>query len=220
MPVFRYEQKGAAPLMLMKLVRLVSTLRAARVLLDRGFLQAAGTLVRVLDEIHEDVMFMIIGLKNLTGRHREYLGYSYEEEFDEKTALASTQKRGMVPRQKIRACIARFVAGLPGASGDWSGAAEILRTVDKFQSGYVHGASTHLMLLYGGDPPRFRMNGIKGSVANAIQQEEFRIHVHLAMILIATVGTILRGAGEYAELRSLAKWFERPEPGRDDGGQP
>ena len=38
-----------------------------------------------------------------------------------------------------------------------------MRTVDKTYSGFVHGASPHIMDMYYGDPPYFHVRGMRGT---------------------------------------------------------
>ena len=64
----------------------------------------------------------------------------------------------MIPRQKIRA----YLSKIEGTSNP-SSAAEVLRTIDKAYSGFVHGASPHIMDLYLGDPASFHTNGVLGT---------------------------------------------------------
>ena len=108
--VYRYEQCLAKQAIVQKLARLVSTLRSTQLLLDRGFVQEVGTLERVLDEILEDVHFLVVGLESPTKLHAQFLQYFHEEEFDADTARASTQKRRMIPRKRIRAHFGRIIS--------------------------------------------------------------------------------------------------------------
>src|SRR2546425_6291752 len=112
----------------------------------------------MLDEFQEDVTFLSSVISNdITDLHRTYLEAFYEEEFDKPNdAVGSTQKRSMVSRQKVRAYIARIErSGL-----DASRAVEVTRTISKAYSGYVHGASPHIMEMYGGNPPRYHVAGL------------------------------------------------------------
>jgi hypothetical protein len=65
----------------------------------------------------------------------------------------------MVRRAKIRAYLAR----IEGAGLDPSRSAELMRTVEKLYSGFVHGASPHIMEMYYGDPPVFQVRGMLGT---------------------------------------------------------
>lgn len=161
--VFRYVERDIHQALVQKVARVISGLHAARLLLAHGFVQEQAALQRILDEFNEDVMFLAYGVisNDITELHREYLAAFYEEEFDNPdSALESTQKRTMISRQKIRAYLARIRAeGLNPSSG-----VEVMRTVSKIYSGFVHGASPHIMEMYGGTPPRFHVRGMLGTI--------------------------------------------------------
>ena len=73
--------------------------------MEHGFFQEQAGLQRMLDELNEDILFLAFGVifGNTTDLRQEYLVAFYEEEFDNPdSAIKSTQKQPMVPRQKIR----------------------------------------------------------------------------------------------------------------------
>ena len=211
-PAFRYEEQSNKQAIVQKLARLVSTLRATRLLLDNGFVQEVGTLKRVLDEILEDVHFLAHGLKAPTDLHSEFLEYFYEEEFDAETARASTQKRCMPDRGKIRASFARAVSDIPGSQFNPSDLTEDIRSVDKANSGYVHGASPQLMEMYGGRPPRFHMNGMSGTPLEQDHRKEFRNYVYRSICAFALIVGAFGDAAAFATIRAFANRFERTLP--------
>ena len=141
--VYRHVEKSIHQALVQKLARSISTLHATRRLLEHGFVQEQGALQRMLDEMNEDITFLSFGVINgdITQLHQSYLDAFFEEEFNAETALASTQKRPMIPRKKIQAYLAR----VNGLSLDPSSAGETSRTVSKAYSGYVHAASPHIM---------------------------------------------------------------------------
>lgn len=159
--VLRHVERTIHQAIVQKLARIVSTLTAANLLMAHGFVQEQVALQRILGELHEDVSFMALAAINgeLTKLHEDFLTSFFEEEFDADTALGSTQKRQMIPRKKIRAYIARN----EGAELDPSTGAELSRTIAKAYSGFVHAASPQIMDMYGGDPPRFHVNGLLGT---------------------------------------------------------
>ena len=157
--VFRYADKGIHEALIQKLARVVSGLHAARLLAKRGFCQEQAALQRTIDKLNEDVLFLAHGVISgkPTDLHREYLAAFYQEEFDNPdSAIDSTQRRPMVPRKKIRAYISRVA----GPQLDASSTVEAMRTVQKAYSGYVHGASPHIMEMYLGRPPRWHLRGM------------------------------------------------------------
>ena len=156
--VFRYADKGIHQALIQKLARIVSGLHAARLLMEHGFFQEQAALQRMLDELNEDIFFLAHGVifDNTTDLHQKYLAAFYEEEFDNPdSAIESTQKRPMVPRQKIRA----YLSQVEGFSSQ----VEALRSVYKAYSGFVHGASPHIMDMYLGSPPRWHLRGMLGT---------------------------------------------------------
>ena len=157
---FRYEEQIVHQAIVQKLARMVSTLDATRLLFDNGFVQEQASLQRILDEISEDIQFLAFGVfkgDHKSELHCQYLDAFYQEEFDAETAIKSSQKRQMIPRRKIQAYLARTSF----SPSDPSGGQEVLQTVSKFYSGFIHAASPQLMEMYGGEPKRFNMRGMK-----------------------------------------------------------
>ena len=158
--VFRYADKSINQAIIQKLARIISGLHSALILCESGFIQEQAALQRMLDEFQEDVTFLAYAViwNDITDLHRKYLEAFYEEEFDKPDdPVASTQKRPMAPRDKIRAFIARI------ERLDTSRGIATTRTLSKAYSGYVHGASPQIMEMYGGNPPRFHCSGIHES---------------------------------------------------------
>lgn len=159
---FRYTEKTLDQALVQKLARVVSGLGAATVLLERGFTQELGALQRTLDEIGEDIAFLCLPLHGepRSNLHQRYLDAFYEEEIDKSgDPRRSPQRREMVPRRKIRAAIANSSV----APSNPSDHIEVLRTVDKVYSGFVHAASPHIMDMYGGGPAHFHIEGMLGT---------------------------------------------------------
>ena len=209
--VFRYEERLPLQAVVLKLARLVSTLRATHLLLDRGFVQEVGTIERVMDELQQDILFLVTGHSDRTVavRYQRYLEEFWKEEFDADTALASTQKRGMPPRQKIRAHIGRFVSKAPGSTANPGQMAEQFRTVDKAQSGYVHGAAPQLMETYGGSPPRFHMDGMLGTPTEQVHREQFWYYVSRSICTFALAVQAFGDDDGFTKIRAYAVEFEQ-----------
>ena len=94
----------------------------------------------------------------MTHLHHKYLDGFYEEEFDKPDPVSLTQKRPMVPREKILAYIVR----IEGRGLDQSRGVALARTISKAYSGYVHDSSPQIMEMYGGNPPQFHVTGMHG----------------------------------------------------------
>lgn len=78
-------------------------------------------------------------------RHEQFLEELFQEEFDQSTALSSSQSRKRVPRDKIISYVSRAY----GAK-NVSEAVEVFRTIDKTYSGFIHGAGVHTLDVYDG----------------------------------------------------------------------
>ncbi|ARN76355.1 hypothetical protein BST96_09515 [Oceanicoccus sagamiensis] len=159
---FRFKEKNIYEAMIQKLARAQSLVRAAQVLLNNSFLQEQSILHRAIDETNEDIMFLVYAVTNdtITDLHQKFLDAFWEEEIDASgNIIDSDQKRPMVPRKKIRAYLAR----IEGVGFDQSRGVEVTRTLSKAYSGFVHGASPHIMDLYGGNPAHFHVTGMQGT---------------------------------------------------------
>ena len=201
--VFRYNECDVHQALVQKLARVISGLHAARLLLAHGFLQELGALQRMLDEFNEDIRFLASGViaGDTTELHREYLAAFFQEEFDTPTsAIESTQKRPMVSRRKIRAYLAR----LQGAGLDPSRVTEVMRTVDKLYSGFVHGASPHIMEMYYGDPPHFHVCGMLGTTLADEHREDLWNYFYRS---ISSFGLSAKAFGDETLFQSLLKYM-------------
>jgi hypothetical protein len=147
--IFRYGEKAIQEALVQKLARVISALHAAGLLFEHGFVQEQAAIHRMLDEFHENIMFLAGSvLKNAeTPVHQRYLKEFWKE-----------GNNGMVRRQEIRDYVAAIVPWDDGTT-----AANALRTAYKVYSGYLHGASPQIMELFQGSPPRFQLHGVIGT---------------------------------------------------------
>jgi hypothetical protein len=205
--VYRYEEMTIHQALIQKLARVITGLRAARILLEHGFVQEQAALHRILDELQEDAVFLAWGVitNDITDLHRQYLSAFYEEEFDQpESPLKSTQKRPMVARKKIQASIARMEA----AAVDQSTGVELLRTLHKAYSGFVHGASPAIMDMYGGVPPHFHVQGMLGTTRIAEHRYDLWNYFYRGIVAF---GLAVKAFGEDAVLESIRKFLDEFE---------
>lgn len=157
--VYRYTEKTIYQALILKLARSISTLRAVDVLLLHGLLQEQASLHRILDEIHEDILFLVAAITNdeVTERHKQFLYAFFAEEFpDPNNALARHKKPNLPPRQKIRAYVTRVLSTDPNPDQ----AHNVGEIISSVYSGYVHASAPQTMDMYGGDPPQFYLSGM------------------------------------------------------------
>ena len=132
-------------------------------------------------------------------------------------SCASVSQREMVPRQKIRAHIARFAAKSARFKGGQSVLTETLRTLDNTQSGYVHGAAPNLLDMFGGRPPKFHMNGMLGTVRESEHRGQFWDYVYRSICVFSLVSGAFGDSAGAANWRAYADRFARSEPSPGSG---
>ena len=147
---FRFKEKDIRQAMILKLAHVQSSVRAAKLLLDNGFVQEQAILQRIIDEVNDDITFLFLAVANheITDLHKKFLNAFWEEEID------GEQKRTMIPRREIREYLQRSM----GAKF-----AEASKTVRKVYSGFVHGGYPQIMNMYGGNPLHFHSKGMLGT---------------------------------------------------------
>lgn len=205
---YRFVEKDIYQAMFLKLARVQSLVRAATVLLANGFVQEQGILQRTIDETNEDIMFLVYAVTNdeITELHKKFLEAFWEEEIDESgTLMNSKQKRPMIPRKQIQAYLAR----IEGVKINPSRQQDAAKTIYKTYSGYVHGASPHLMDMYGGNPPHFHTNGMLGTPRIEEHADDLWNYAYRSLISHIVVAKAL-GAETHATILSQhLKRFEQ-----------
>lgn len=195
---YRFSDKDIYQAMIQKLARVQSAVRAARLLLINGFVQEQAIIQRTIDETNEDIMFLVYAVTSdtITDLHKRFLEAFWEEEIDESgTLLASKQKRPMIPRNKIQA----YLANIEGVNLDLDTSQDTARTISKVYSGFVHGASPHIMEMYGGFPPRFHTNGMKGTPRMEEHSDDLWNYAYRSFLSYTAVAKAL-GAEKHVEI--------------------
>lgn len=160
---YRFKTQDIYHAVVLKLALVQSTLRAAQILNRSGHVMEQGMLQRVIDEANEDILFLVYAITNdtITELHTRFLAAFWAEEFgDFDNPTDSHQSREMVSRKQIRAYLAR----IGGKDLDPSTAVKVTKVVSKTYSGFVHGASPHIMEIYGGDPLHFHTRGVPSRI--------------------------------------------------------
>ncbi len=210
---FRYKEKDIYQALIQKLAKVQSTLRAAYFLLKRGYVQEQAILHRVIDELNEDILFLVYAVTNeeITDLHKRYLEAFWEEEIDESgDMIDSKQKRPMILRKKIRA----YIAQVEGTTLDPSRGIELSRTLSKAYSGFVHGASPHIMDTYGGNPPHFHTKGMLGTPRMEEYADDlwnYMYRTYLSHILVAKA----LGAEKHLEILNKYKMQFEENAGKE-----
>ena len=200
---FRYTEKTILQAIVQKLARVLSGLHAARLLLAHGYVQELGALQRMLDEFREDVEFLCLAIicNDRTELHDRYLEAFYQEEFDKPgDPVGSSQNRPMIPREKIRAYIAKSEA----AALEPSRGIRLSKTISKAYSGFVHGASPHIMEMYGGNPAKFHVQGMLGSPRMQEHERDIWNYFNRAIV---TFGFAAKALGAEELFKNVQKYL-------------
>ncbi len=195
---YRFKEKTIYQAMIQKLARVQSSVRAAQILLKNGFLQEQAIIHRTIDETNEDIIFLARAAANerITELHDRFLEAFWEEEIDESGKMIdSEQKRPMIPRKKIHAYLAKDT----GFELDPSTHQKLIRTISKAYSGFVHGASPHIMDMYGGNPPHFHTKGMLGTHRMEEHADDLWNYVYRSFISHILVGKAI-GAERHVEI--------------------
>jgi len=207
---FRYSDKGTPQAIVQKMARVVSLLRAARLLLAHGFIGEQAAMHRMIDEAEEDISFLALGiLYGETELHRTFLEDFYQEEFEDPARPVQTRiKRGNTPRARIHA----YLAQNPAAGLDPSTASATKQTIHKTYSGYIHGASPHLMEMYGGEPARFHMEGMRRSPLWQGHADDLWNYIFRGILSFGVAAKAFGDEKLFSQIRAYADEFERSEP--------
>ena len=139
--VYCYTEKSIHQAIILKLVRMISGLRATQLLAEHGFVQEQASLQRMLDEIIESVEFLSYAVisGDITERHKEYLEAFYEE-----MDIESSRNRPMIPRKKLRQYIESMekkFSQMAGENKDIDKDVDPSRILTKVYSDCLHAAA-------------------------------------------------------------------------------
>lgn len=205
--VFRFKDRDIYHAVVLKLAFVQSTLRAALVLLENGYTSQQAMLQRVIDEANEDIVFLVYVVTNnaITPLHQRYLDAFWAEEFGDPSDLIGThQSRDMVPHQKIRA----YLAKIEGKDKDPSRAVQVTKVLSKTYSGFIHGASTHVMETYGGIPPHFRTRGMLHTTRVTEYACDLWNYMYRGLMSHAFVAKLFGSQRHFDQIMKHAKRFE------------
>jgi hypothetical protein len=209
--VFRYVEQTPEQALVIKLARQITGLHAATVLFKAGLIEDLGATKRILDEMNEDAQFLAAAImgKAFTPLHETFLRDFWAEEFDiPDNPMESSQKRGMVPRDKVRAYLAR----LEESGFDQSTKVKVFKTLAKAFGGFVHGNAERVMEIYGGVPGdfHFQVDGIAGTEPWFTAFEQLGQYFHRAICGMGlAVGALGGDGGRQGSVIGFRTGFEQ-----------
>ena len=225
--VFRYKEKTPQQAIVIKLARCVSGLRAASLLLYRGFVQEVAALQRSIDDFQEEIHFLSLPLTldGLEPIHEKYLdGLFWDEQLPELNPNGRyDSKRPHVSRKDIRIASDKSAKKLAERSGKpIAPLADIAKTLGGVYSGFVHGDAVSTISLYGELPPGFHLHGMLNTPHFAVHERDlwnqfYRVAVAFAHTAQAFgLNEVLTRAGRICTILEEAAGVEYPGEWKDE----
>ena len=194
---YRYAERTIQQAIVQKLARVISGLRATRLLAEGGFSQEQMAFQRILDELIEDVTFLAFAVINndVTKLHQRYLKAFYEE-----CNINSHKNRVMIPRKKIRA----YLQSEGGVDEQQANIRDAGRMLSKMFSDFLHAASPQIMEMYFGQPPKYHIHGVCNTPRHREYKEMFWNYIFRSLHSFALASKafgeddLCKGLGGYA----------------------
>ncbi len=185
----KFIEKTIEQVLLLKLARYVSSLQAAVILSNAGFLIEVGALQRILDEAGEDITFLALACyaAELEEIHKDYLRAFWDDEPTFVDFSRKPRKRYMPPRDKIQAHIER--SSNDGKEDHLSLSAA--KYLSRNYSGYVHSAAPHLMLLVHPATLKLQVSGISYLPLRIEIDESLKNQIYRGVVAVAMTARAL-----------------------------
>lgn len=194
---WRFVEQHHEQLLLQKLARQITGAETVDLLLMAGFLQEIGVIYRTLDEIEEDILFVVLGIRTgkWTPHHDAYVSYFWSED--------DANKQPPVRRKAIRAYVNRALGQPDPARGDAVG-----REIHKTYSDYIHARSAPIMGMVKGPPARFDLDGIHHPEARYPYVHQNPTYFYRCLISATAIANVVLADEDRAKLFSDFKAFE------------
>jgi len=212
--VFRYKNKLINIAMIQYMARVISGLYTTKLLIENTFIQECNSLYRTLDEFNQNIPFLGFSLidNEITTLQQTFLDNFFQEEFDNpKNAFQSTQKRGMVSRDKIRAFISQRKENPVNASDTQQNYV----TIDKFYSGFIHGTSVSIIDMYSANPSQYHLNGLSSEAPSInLAKQYFEDRLYESILSLSFISFAFKENDIFGNIQNLRFEFEK-QTGRD-----
>ncbi len=176
---YRKEDQDARVVALSRMVRIVSGLRAVKLLGERGYLAEMGVLLRTVDDFCDEVTFLVEGhAEGKPGNQAQrFIDHFFAETLiSHRPDSGQVQGPDRVKRNKIRAGQSRFLQ--PENPSDVQ---VKVGKVDRGFDSYVHGGYPTVMELYEGRSGSFSTTGVSGSSNVAAMRRQLAYYVSRAL---------------------------------------
>jgi hypothetical protein len=194
---YRYTDHTPYHVAFLKGLRVVSGLNACLYLLAGGYAQEIMVIIRTLDDFTAEIVFILEKAEagTLTQHQKKFLADFFREEFvNSNNPLLNEDRRDTVPNKNIIASFARQA----GPYANPSDLQKMFMVTNDALSGYVHGAYPHIMEMFGGGPPQFHLQGMRGSPRIPMCIRQMEVYTHRAIMVFDVLAKNL-GSAELSE---------------------
>ncbi|WP_126421507.1 hypothetical protein [Asticcacaulis excentricus] len=202
----RYQEETVQQAVLLKLARYISGLNAGDLLLQNGYVQELAVLQRTLDEIHEDILFLLFeppATGEGRGLRKDYLKRFWAEEFEEGVPIMEQSKgRYHIPRGQIRAYIEKRTKS---STQQGERAAAILHQA---YSGFVHAAAPFVMEMCEGNDCTFLLQGLLGTHRVREHEEDFWNQHYRGLLSFRATASVCGDQTLETEIDAYMTFFE------------
>ena len=206
----RYENPSIELAIFLKLARSISLLGGLRLMVARGMVQEQGILERAIDETDEDILFLFFGQRNgVELAHQSFLEAFWAEEFEDPSSVLNHRRRPSVSRNKIQAYNAKQLS-----ASDPSTVQSVDRLIHGVFSGFVHGASVHILDLYDLRSKRFSVDGLEDTPVRRsyiVDSTTYPYRVLMSAVMVARqLGLDEVADGFYIKLKEAGRFADLP----------
>jgi hypothetical protein len=176
---FRFEVPDIRHFCLLKAIRVVSALNASLELVRGGYTQEFAVLLRTLVECTTHIEYVLD--PNESEQHRGEVKKYVEAFFaDSRRDPAVEIRKAQVRQGAVHTLLGKTLDTITGQYGhgqDRRPAAELMSSVYRVYSNYVHAKYPEIMDLYGGMPGCFHLRGMSGTPKDLENIEVFRTFI-------------------------------------------
>lgn len=179
---YRYPKPTSLHFQFLKAVRIISGLNAYRCLLEKGYVQELGVLIRTIYDFMEEINYVQEAheSRTLTAGQKKIIDIFFRatpKTTDE--LLKDTIKWSRVTKKEIFAAIGRFFSQFSRPERTQ----KIMQILHNTYSGYVHGDYLHIMELYSGR--EFHLRGMLNTPREDTFKQQYAMLVHRGLNVFA-----------------------------------
>jgi len=200
-----YEEPTVKHVCLLKAVRIVSGANALLVLLEAGYVTEMGVLIRTVGDCVNDIYFLLEKFPEIPVDVEKYIANFFSESIEDVEILEDNRKVHRTKVRKIHASRARLLSEHTNLYID----RDMVYRIYSAYSGYVHAGFQSIMELYGGLPPKFHLDGIKGTPRVLHWEQRFISLLRRATLVFGYMAEKYNKPDLVRQVRNLIDWFDK-----------